>query len=273
MAVLSISELTTFRWTFDEDVRQLAAAEIPAIGVWRQKLADFGEEKGIELLREYGLQVSSLHWAGGFTGSEGRSHLESISDARDAIQLAAELGSENLTIYSGSRAGHTHKHARRLLKNALDALLPIAEEHNVRLALEPMHSGCASEWTFLTTLEETLQLAQECGSGHLQIAFDTYQLGHDAENWEHLEDFVEKISVVHLGDARSVPHGEQSRYPLGQGTLPLQEIVSGLLKYGYHGFFEVELMGEEIETCDYHELLVSSKRAFAELLESARETQ
>ena len=266
MAILSISELTTFRWTFDEDVRQLAAAEIPAIGVWRQKLSDFGEDKGIELLREYGLQVSSLHWAGGFTGSDGRSHRESVDDARDAILLASELGTRDLTIYSGSRAGHTHKHARRLLRSALDVLLPTAEEHDVRLALEPMHSGCASDWTFLTSLEETLQLIEECGSQHLRIAFDTYQLGHAADNWNRLGEFVEKISIVHLGDSLKAPQGEQSRYPLGAGTLPLQEIVSALRHHGYRGFYEVELMGEEIESCDYRELLATSKRAFTQLL-------
>jgi len=266
VAILSISELTTFRWTFEEDVRQLAAAEIPAIGVWRQKLSDFGEEKGIELLREYGLQVSSLHWAGGFTGSDGRSHQESVRDARDAIQLAVELDTRVLTLYSGSRSGHTHKHARRLLRSALDVLLPFAEEHNVCLALEPMHSGCASEWTFLTTLEETLQLVSECGSPHLQIAFDTYHLGHDSDHWNGLEDCIDSISIVHLGDARCTPKGEQSRYPLGAGTLPLHDMLAALRAHGYRGYFEVELMGEEIEACDYVELLANSKRAFAQLV-------
>ena len=44
MARLSMSELTTFRWSFEEDVAHYAACQIPAIGVWREKLADFGEE-------------------------------------------------------------------------------------------------------------------------------------------------------------------------------------------------------------------------------------
>ena len=52
MARLSINEMTTYRWSFEEDVHNLSAAGIPAIGVWRQKLSDFGEEKGIELLAE-----------------------------------------------------------------------------------------------------------------------------------------------------------------------------------------------------------------------------
>ena len=91
MAGLSVNEITTYRWTFDQDVARYRAAGIEAIGVWRQKLADYGEERGIELLRESGLNVSNLLWAGGFTGSDGHSYEESIEDAREAIRLARLL--------------------------------------------------------------------------------------------------------------------------------------------------------------------------------------
>ena len=85
MGRLAISDLTTFRWSFEEDVARYSAAGVPAIGVWRQKLADLGDERGAELLAECGLVASSLQWAGGFTGSDGHSHEESLADARQAI--------------------------------------------------------------------------------------------------------------------------------------------------------------------------------------------
>ena len=81
------------------------AAGIRGIGVWRQKLADYGEEKGVELLAESGLEVSNLLWAGGFTGSDGRTLRESVNDALEAIRLAADLRAGCLVVYSGGRAG------------------------------------------------------------------------------------------------------------------------------------------------------------------------
>ena len=84
MAILSMNETTTYRWSFEEDVAQYAAAGIPAIGVWRQKLSDCGQSRGIELLAQKGLKVSHLLWAGGFTGSDGRTFRESVDDAREA---------------------------------------------------------------------------------------------------------------------------------------------------------------------------------------------
>ena len=125
MARLSMNEMTTYRWSFDNDVAEYRAAGIPAIGVWRQKLSDYGEEKGIELLAETGLPVSNLLWAGGFTGSCGHSFRESVDDAAEAIRLAAALKAGCLVVYSGGRAGHTHNHARRLLIEAMRELVDI----------------------------------------------------------------------------------------------------------------------------------------------------
>ena len=97
------------------------------------------KQRGIELLKDSGLAVSNLLWAGGFTGSEGHTYRESLDDTADAIRLAAQLGAQCLVVYSGARAGHTHNHARRLLTDALSKLAPLAAEHKVTLALEPMH--------------------------------------------------------------------------------------------------------------------------------------
>ncbi len=149
------------------------------IAVWRQKLSDFGEEKGIELIAECGLRSPALLWAGGFTGSDGRSHRESVDDAHEAIRLAAQLKAPCVVVYSGPRAGHTHNHARRLLTNALKELLPHAAEAGVCLAIEPVHSRCAAQWTFLTDLGETVSLLEQLGHPQLKLAFDTYYFGAD----------------------------------------------------------------------------------------------
>jgi sugar phosphate isomerase/epimerase len=262
MSQLSINELTTYRWSFEEDVDRLAASGIFTIGVWRQKLSDFGEEKGIELLSDKGLRVSSLSWAGGFTGSDGRSFKESVSDALDAVRLAAAMRAASLIVYSGARGGHTSNHARRLLKTALAEVLPVAAECGVTLAVEPMHAGCASDCTFLTSLKEAVELAEEVASPRLKIAFDSYHVGFEPGLLASLPAIVPHIGLVQLGDAKQPPLGEQNRCRLGDGIIPVASIVETLVDCGYCGFFEVELIGEDVESSDYFELLTHSKRAF-----------
>jgi sugar phosphate isomerase/epimerase len=265
MAQLSMNEMTTFRWSFEQDVQQYLAAGITAIGVWRQKVSDFGEEKAVELLQDSGLRVSSLLWAGGFTGSEGRTFKESLEDARDAIRLAAEMHASCLIVYSGARAGHTHNHARRILKSALLELAPQAAELGVTLAIEPLHAAVAADWTFLTDLDETLAMIDALESRAVKICFDTYHLGQAEGIVERIPQIVSHLALVQLGDAKSPPQEEPHRCRLGEGFIPLPQIVSSLAKAGYQGFFEVELMGEEIEAADYNDLLAQSRAAFDRL--------
>jgi sugar phosphate isomerase/epimerase len=269
MVRLGISELTTLRWSFEEDVAAYAAAGAAAIGVWRQKLADFGEQRGAELIAEAGLQVSSLQWAGGFTGSEGRTHTESIRDAQHAILTAEALQAACLIVHSGSRGDHTANHARRLLRQALDKLLPLAEERGAVLAIEPMHGDCGAEWTFLHCLDETLTLVGQYDSPALKIALDTYHWGHEPSLLGRCGELAPRLALVQLGDGRCPPRGEPNRCPLGDGALPLRDLVCGLIAAGYDGCFEVELMGEEIEAASYPELLQQSTRTFAEWVGAA----
>ncbi len=260
-----MNELTTYRWSFEEDVHHCQAAGIPALAVWRQKLSDFGEDKGIELLKDCGISVSSLQWAGGFTGSDGQTHQDSIIDAHAAIQLAAELQASCLIVYSGCRGGHTSNHARRMLTDALTRLLPIACEFGVPLAIEPIPARCASGWTFLTDIDQSLAFIDQFDSSQLKLVFDTYHFGHDEAVRAKLPELASRIGIVQLADARQPVRTEQDRCRIGDGVIQLESIVASLIHAGYEGHFDIKLIGEEIEASDYSELLAHSKQAFENL--------
>jgi sugar phosphate isomerase/epimerase len=265
MSLLSISELTTYRWSFEEDVVRIKEAGFSAIGVWRQKLAEFGEEKGIDLLQESGLRVSNLLWCGGFTGSDGRSFRDAVDDARDVVDLAAEMKAGCLIVYTGARGGHTHNHARRLLRDAFKELLPQAREAGVVLAVEPMHSAAAGDCTFLTSLDESLALIDAVGDPSLKVCFDTYHLGFQPDWERQLAAAAPHVAIVHLGDGRAPTNGEQSRTRLGEGDVPLRKMIEALRDVGFQGYFDVELIGSEVEPAAYPELLRHCREAFAAL--------
>ncbi len=268
MTLLSMNEITTFRWSLDQDVENYQQAGYRAIGVWRQKLNDGDEDQAVDLLAGSGLCVSNLLWAGGFTGSDGRSIAESIEDAADAVRLAAALAAGCLVVYPGGRNNHTYRHADRLLRTALNELLPLAEAVEVPLAIEPMHAACATDWTFLTDLGSVVKLIDEFRSPWLKLAYDTYHFPFGATQRHLLAQLAPYIGIVHLGDRRLPPSAEQERCPLGRGRLPLGEMVTTLQNAGYNGAFDVRLMGPEIETHDYWTLLEQSQLAFCELAQT-----
>jgi sugar phosphate isomerase/epimerase len=266
MATLSMNETTTFRWSFEDDVANYAAAGIPALGVWRHKLSDCGLDKALELLKQSNLKVSHLAWAGGFTGSDGRSFRDSVEDAQEALYTAAALGTDTLLIYSGARGYHTHNHARRILKDALEQLAPQASELGVCLAVEPMHPKCAADWTFLNSIDDIIDLIHSMDSVILKIVLDIYHVGLIPGFASRIDEIAPYISMVQLGDARHPPNGEQNRCRLGEGVVPLREIIAALKSAGYDGYYDVELLGEELETTEYRSLLDHAKKAFTELV-------
>lgn len=266
MPLFAINQLTTYRWSFETDARRIAEAGIPGIHVWRQKLVDYGVEKGAHLLEEFGLQPIALSWAGGFTGSDGRSFADAVKDGKLAIEQATELQAPVLVVHSGSRGGHTVNHARRLFLSALGDMLPIAEEHGVVLAVEPMNPAAGAEWTFLQSLADAVELTKKFDSDHLKIVADVYQLFGEKNLIEQLKNAAPHLALVQLADADEAPIGEPDRRPLGSGKLPLREIVSAVRAAGYDGAFDVELMGLEIENSDYQQLITQSRSYLDDIL-------
>ena len=261
-----MSEMTTYRWSLLDDVTHYREAEIEAIGIWRPKLVEFGEERGIELVRDSGLSVSSISWAGGFTGSNGHSFYDVMDDVREAIRIAAEFDAECVNIVSGSRAGHTLNHARRLLIAALKDLGYYAAEFGVTLAVQPMHQMFSNDWTFLTSTNETLDILQTVNLPSVKMGFDVYHLWQESRLLERIPEIVPHIAIVQLSDWREPPRSEHDRYMLGDGIIPLDRIVGSLIEAGYCGYFDIQIWSEELWESDYIRLLNRCRSGFADCI-------
>ena len=117
----------------------------------------------------------------------------------------------------------------------------------------------------MTSLASVVGLIEEYGSPYLKLAYDTYHFPIGANQGYQLKELAPYLGIVHLGDRRTPPSIEQERCPLGQGRLPLAQIVTTLQDAGYAGAFDVKLMGTEIEACDYWMLLEQTHSAVGEL--------
>ncbi len=255
---LAVNEVSTFNWTFEEDILRYAQQGFKSVGVWRYKLNEYGIAKASDLLHEAEMKVSSLHWAGGFTGGDDRSYSESLCDAFDAIEQAALINAGCLVVLTGGRRSHTRTHVRRILKHALKEISEAAAAVNVQLAIEPMHIGCSSDWTFLNDLPETLEVLASMERKNVGLVFDCYHLGQNPDIFNWLPSIVPYVNLVQIADAKSAPIGEQNRCVPGEGRLPLEQIVRTFEAHQYKGTYEIEVLGEEVEHLDYSTILENS---------------
>jgi sugar phosphate isomerase/epimerase len=260
MSTISVSQLSTLRWDLQSDVQAYAERGFGGIGLYRPKLDDFGIHRAVELLDEYSMNVTSLSWVGGFTGSDGRPFEDAVADAVGAVFQAVELRADTLIVLAGGKNNHIKTHLRRTLCQALSRLAAVASEHGIQLALEPFHPGCGDEWSFVNDLQSTLDIIERVDNPSLGLVLDTYHIGMDRDAIRWLPDVAPYIHLVQLGDGRHCPHGEMNRCLLGDGCVPLPELLELLLENGYRGPWEVELIGEDVESIGYGQLLDHTKR-------------
>jgi sugar phosphate isomerase/epimerase len=267
MRRFSISQLTTSRWTFHQDVVRYLLHGFQSMGVWRQKIEDFDLLEITDYLHEMRMNVSSVHWAGGFTGGEGASHVDSIQDAIEAIELTSRLEGDCLIVHSGCQNGHISSHARRLFQQALQRLIPVAADYGVRLAVELMPCPSADNWTFMRGMECTLELINEFSEEQLGIVLDLYHVGLSGEVFEALPEFAHRIALVQLADRNQHGHCHQGRLMMGEGQVVFDKWLGSLIQNGYAGLYEIELHGAGVAATDY-DLRLETASSFAEEIQN-----
>ncbi len=255
MRQISVSQFTTFKWTFEEDLLRYQALGFDSIGIWRRKIDDFGHREAIDMLYDSSLTVSSLNWAGGFTGSDGRSFIDAVDDAIDAISLASKMNAGTLIVHPGARNNHTNSHAFRLLESALQEIGPVAEDFGVRLSIELIPGFVDSPWTFIHSFSQVDQLLDTFDPRQLGLVLDLYYAGLNAPTMNRLERFADRINLVQLSDRMSASETKESRLLPGQGTVDIAAWVTKLDALNYDGPIELEVHGEGVEGIDYFDRL------------------
>lgn len=263
MHKLSVSQITTHDWTFAEDILHYNAAGLEGIGVWRDKLDLYGSEKGLALVDKSGLQVANLVDSGYFLSKTRSQTRRAIEDVHEAIDLAARMKSDCLLIVTGGVGSfyRTEEQARQIVIECLKEIAPYAQDAGIRLAIEPIHQRYPG-YTFLHDISSTLDLIDAVGSQMVGLLFDTDHLYESPDLFKDIQRAGDRIFCVHINDMPAHPGPGIDRKILGEGVIPLKEILSAIEATGYSGFYDVEIMSKDVWAMDYIQLLETLKQRF-----------
>jgi len=264
IARLSINQMTTPRWSLEEDLERYFQAGIPAIGLNWQKFNDDATPRDVERIREGSLPVSSLGWCGWFTGAGGQTYRDAMLDARRKLRVARQVGADCLLVIPGPQATHIRTHAARLTVDALSELCEAASDSSVRIAIQPMHALFRKGWSFLNTLEETLRLLERVGCQQAGMCFGTYHLWQEENLITRIPEALSRIALVQLSDWRDSPRCENDRAMIGEGRVPLRTIIGALEASGYRGYYEVEVWSRDLWKQDHVDLIDCCLRRYLE---------
>ncbi|MFE1440997.1 sugar phosphate isomerase/epimerase family protein [Streptomyces sp. NPDC058739] len=258
-------------------VRQLSLPELAAacldlgvgnVGLWREPVQEYGLEATAKLVRDAGLTVTTLCRGGFLTAVDPVERSRALDDNRRAVDEAAALGTDTLVLVSGGLpCGSTDlRGARERIADALADLGPYAEQHGVRLAVEPLHPMYAADRCVVSTLGQALDLAERFPARQVGVTVDTYHVWWDDTAPAQIAraGAAGRIHTFQLADwTTPLPHGVLTgRGQIGDGSIDMREWLGHVEKAGYTGPIEVELFNDGLWARDGREVLAETAERF-----------
>ncbi|CAM3593498.1 sugar phosphate isomerase/epimerase [Mycobacterium frederiksbergense] len=265
---LSLNTMTTKSWNLRQAVEATAAAGLPAVGLWRDRVAEVGVDEAAKLVRDNGLRVSSLCRGGFLTGIEDGA--AALQDNRRAIDEAATLGAPELVMVAGGIPDRDLPGARARLADRLATLVPYAAERDVRLALEPLHPVFCADRAVISTLGQALTLAAPHPATAVGVVVDTFHVWWDPDLAAGIATAGAqgRISSFQICDWL-VPMAADplvSRGMMGDGVIDFGAIAALVTAAGYDGDIEVEIFNEQVWATDGHAVLTTMKNRYRDLV-------
>ena len=240
---LAFSTLGCPDWTFDEVLDRAEAMGYQAIelrGVNGKMRADemdvFFPENRAETMKKvagHGLVIRSFGTSASFHDPE---KLESaLDDARSAIDLCAEIGVPYVRVFGNNvdNADTVEGEVKRVA-GGIRMLCDYAAGKPVDILLE-VHGDFNSAARILKTYELV-------GRENLFILWDVAHSdaadrGDFLSFWEPVKHLIRH---VHIKDHKRAAEGRPQLCSVGEGDIPLREIILQLEKDGYEGYYSLE---------------------------------
>ncbi|MFG3604680.1 sugar phosphate isomerase/epimerase family protein [Micromonospora chersina] len=269
LAKLSLNQRTTESWSVREAVDGCVRAGIPAIGLWREPVAEIGVAVAAKLVADAGLRVSSL-CRGGFLTADGDAGRAALEDNRRAIDEAAGLGTDCLVMVVGGLPPGSRDliGARQRVADALAELAPYAGERGVRLALEPLHPMYCADRAVLSTLGQALDLAEPFPVAQVGVVVDTFHIWWDPDVWRQIARAGDRIASFQVCDFLTPLPADVllGRGMMGDGHIDFPPFRRAVEEAGYTGDTEVEIFNAEVWATDPDEVLATMKDRYLQLV-------
>jgi sugar phosphate isomerase/epimerase len=267
---ISLNQATVKHVGVDDAVGLCVRHEIPAIGLWREPVAQVGVARAAAAVRAAGLHVSSLCRGGFLTraGADGRQ--AALADNRAAISEAAELGADTLVLVCGGLVPGERDLgvARRMVADAIGELVPVAQQLGVRLGIEALHPMFCADRCVISSLGEAVDLALTFPADAVGVVVDTYHVWWDVRLPDEIARAGPRIVSYQVADwVLPLPADMLlGRGHLGDGAIDFGPISASVTAAGYRGYVEVEIFNAGIWDAPPEQTVATVRERFAAIM-------
>jgi len=271
LARLSLNQRTTARWSLREAIEGCVAAGLPALGVWREPVAEVGLAVAARWLAEAGLRVSSLCRGGFFTSADPDERAATSAANLAAVEEARVLGAAALVLVPGGLPAGSRdlEGARQRASDAVAALVPAASEAGVRLGIEPMHPIFAADRGVVSTLAQALEMVTAFPADTVGVVVDTFHLWWEPGVVDTVARAGDRIVSYQVSDWITPLPADAllSRGMMGDGHIDFAAFTRAVLAAGYVGDVEVEIFHADVWAAPPADVVATAARRYVQLIE------
>ncbi len=233
--ILSLQQSLVCGADLPDQVAALQTRPQWSLGIIRKRLWQFGVERATDLFHRRQVSVSSLSWAGGFTGTLGFHFREAVDDALMAIEEAGRIGAQTLVVAPGGQGIFTYRHARRMAIDGVQRLIGPAADCHLRLAVLVEVGPRFSPRSLLTSWDAAAEFLAEIGAPHVGLAaalphFNRTPLAN--QPWEAC------AANLFVATSSADPCTTLSRQPALATVVETAKVLSRLRAAGFRGAWE-----------------------------------
>jgi sugar phosphate isomerase/epimerase len=260
---LSLNQMTIPGWTVRQAVEGCARHGIRYVGLWREKVAEYGIAASVRAAREAGVAVSSLCRGGFFPAATSAERRAKIDDNRRAIDEARGLGTETLVLVCGPAPNRDLDGARKMVEEGVAELAPYAAECGVKLAIEPLHPMFAADRSVINTIAQACAIAEKFPPDRIGLLVDVYHVWWDPAVYGGIARAGARILGFHISDwITPLPEVLMGRGMMGDGIIELRRLRQAVDATGYAGSIEVEIFNRAINAMPGDEVLALLKERY-----------
>jgi len=245
---LAVHTITTKPWSLEEACENYAARGVAGISVWVEAIENRKPKDVRQLIDSVGLRVPALVRGGFFCDPSAEQRRQKVEHNRKLIETAAIIGAEMLVLVVGACAGPALQTQRDWVREGIEQLIPFAESHGVKLAIEPLHPMYAGDRSCVSSLKQARRICEQLSHPIVGVAVDVYHVwwDEDLESEIALLGETQRLFAFHLCDWR-VPTRDMlnDRALMGDGCIDLALIRSWVHAAGFTGWEEVEIFSHE----------------------------
>ncbi len=265
----SVSEFTTYPWTFEQDVAVYEQLGVDGIEVCEFKLDPARISRQLAMIPQHHLAISSVQPAvrtlfPSLSQPEPlhipdrmerfRATIESFGDAASGVPFVTNTGIP------------PHGNIEEVIDAAVREyrdLADFARDRGARIALEPLNASIMNIETAIWTVEQGMRLIEAVGRPNFGLCLDFWNVWQNADLEEAIRNAGDRIFIVQVSDWRT-PRSFQDRLIVGQGDILFPPLLRAVDEAGYRGFYELEIFSGDVPNSlwkgDLQQVITESRR-------------